>query len=1055
MPTGYYTDSNGEKKPLPVSAHKHSLNKNHLADVGVSADGSVTDPANGQGLYWIGEGPLGSQSGKWFAGDAPTKAPVNETVITNWFEPTSWDPPNADNPDGAAGTWRPLGWPNPGFIWSSPDEFGIPSETVDGYIRLKPGIPDLFSGDGDFEDDSGGRWQLSPAGTSWENDGTAYNGTRYVRLSRESALYPGVRFKTAFQPNTTYTVSVRARTSSSAGPQTLYFRYNTTSVSSGQATTREVPNDGQWHEISVSMTTGAIAPEVEHETTLWLQHSGTEAAGHDIDLDDVRMTSDAVMVEWGREVNSGARPVPYGAAGTQSAGEYIYKMTALVRAIKDFNGSVGPWYLSLGFAFYKDNKPWTSDSAPEPSSTNIVWGSNRVNLATTSAGTDVWQPIEFYFNGRVSGGEVPSDAPVGSSKFWTDTRPDGPSDGFYFCPVIKVEGADADVLVDSVQVFRGTRQITAPGGVITTGVTATELVESPLLRTENLELIDPGKTVQRPLFSTALVRDVSSWQVIYEPGSEYAYPQPAPTLTGGYVTINWDDAAVDPPTRIERVNRWRYPKPTKPPGENDGPGYGYVNLEGHWTVAVDDQWFRSYGSSNTGIEWLQEFSGEDMTGDWTIGVEIANVSWGTATKIEFVVRDDDGREFVRTTITPGARRVIRFTIDEPYNNSGYWTFGMTDDVSTWLNPGAEAAEWDWRFVVLEKGYTDGSFFDPDDEGNEWLGTVGRSWSRIIPTQPGTKAAFVGLDERYVYWNTPCFVLVNSPAGSADYRVSLVSGSVVIGTTPTLTPDGTDQLSEFLTSTSGTARWVIEVDKPGSGWATVGSHTIKVLQSYTTYSVPPAIRNAVYPDAPEQLVNKKYVDDSLQPQARPASVVHPAHSGLYQQYYYPPLGAEDGSQWFDPSRLPTTPSLITTPALIETNTLSAEATDWTALPNAYQIHIKPTSPGFLDITGQCGARYNSFAVRYRVAVYVINKNGGSLAATSFTSAEVYCDTDSTNLVYQPVVVPASASVKMGMDYLIRMEMIGGTNGTGYTRMLLKAMFYPTPAQDTHYTVLRTS
>jgi hypothetical protein len=400
VPSGYYTDSTGQKKALPVNAHSHVLDATQFANVGATNDGSTTDPKEGQGLYWMGGPPNDANPGKWFAGDAPTRAPVNETVLANWFEPTSWNPPNTDNPDGAAGTWRPTepvsSHPGNIFSWEHPDGFGVPSETVDGYIRLQ--------------------------------------------------------------------------------------------------------------------------------------------------------TTSSITVEWGREAFSGARPIPYGVSGLgKSAGEYTYRIAVLARALKDHTGSTGPWTISVGMAFYSNNVARDDVHAPQPATKAVVWGINRVNI-TDTWDADTWANIECYMNGRVPVGDLPLDAPEGTAKSWTDSDPDGPHDGYYFCPVIRLEGADADVIIDSVQVFRGMRQLTAPGGVLTTGVTVpgqdyVTTIKPGVVKTNTLEL-EPVYDVETPQYSLDILEvnngigdppGSTFWQNAL--GYGWAWPQTRPVVIPGGVSV--------------------------------------------------------------------------------------------------------------------------------------------------------------------------------------------------------------------------------------------------------------------------------------------------------------------------------------------------------------------------------------------------------------------------------------------------------------------------------------------------------------------------------------
>lgn len=398
MPTLYYSDSTGTKKVAPVAAHAHTLDRTNFTNVAASADGSVTDPKEGQGLYWIGNPPDDANPGKWYAGDAPVRAPVSETVLVNWFEPVSWNPPspgNPDNPDGAAGTWRPIdpvsSIPGNAFSWEDPGSFGVASETVDGYIRLQ--------------------------------------------------------------------------------------------------------------------------------------------------------TTSDITVEWGREVGSGARPMPYTSAGDRAVGEYTYKITALCQALNTKTGAVGPWKVSLGMAFYTNNVIRDASNAPQPcASKHIVWGANEIDL-TANEDTDTWVAVECYMNGRVEPTDVPTDAPVGTAKDWADQDPDAPEDGYFFAPVIKVTGANADVIIDSIQVLRGNRNLTVPGGIATTSVNAQQIIAEEQVVAHELALTPYiGSRPQLPATVVTEVSEVdglSAWfRVPY--GLGFAFPQEIPTVESGGLLFTWN-----------------------------------------------------------------------------------------------------------------------------------------------------------------------------------------------------------------------------------------------------------------------------------------------------------------------------------------------------------------------------------------------------------------------------------------------------------------------------------------------------------------------------------
>lgn len=442
MPSTYYSDSSGNKKALPVSAHSHYLDRTHFANVRVSQDGSVTDPKNGQGLYWIGNPPNDPDDpGAWYAGDAPTRAPVNETVLANWFEPATW----SEIP-----TRR-------GYIADTVVAGDIAAHLA--LIEAGSSDPDIFyEGEPAAAAESGDFWYLA----------TTQEWLQYIpTLTDPGTTEAGVAFPAGW-------VQIVINPDGAAGT----WRPTTpVQATPGNIFSWEGPQGGNGKP-------------------------GFGIASETVDGYIRLQTTSDITVEWGREVNSGARPIAYGAAGTQSSGEYVYKITVLAMALENKSGAAGPWKISVGMAFYTNNVVRDAKNAPDPcASKHIVWGVNEVDLATYNdtegrwENTEEWVPVECFMSGRVPDTDVPLDAPLGGVKDWNDEDPDGPHDGYYFTPIIKVTGADADVLIDSVQVMRGAANLLVPRGITTTTVIADQIASDEVV-TDQLTLNETDEIVE-------------------------------------------------------------------------------------------------------------------------------------------------------------------------------------------------------------------------------------------------------------------------------------------------------------------------------------------------------------------------------------------------------------------------------------------------------------------------------------------------------------------------------------------------------------------------------
>jgi hypothetical protein len=920
MPTGYYSGAGGEKKPWPVSAHTHRLTREQFNDVGISADDTATDPKSGQGIYWVGNGPTDAEPGKWFAGDAPTKAPVQETVLTNWFEPTTWLNPQ----------------PRRGYIADTVAAGDVASRLA--LVESGTTNPDLV-------------YEKSAASPSIPGD------VWYIATTREWLYY----LPTSLDPGTTD----GGATFPAGWVQTIINPDGAAGTWRPTTPLQAVPGNGFSWEGPLGGN-GRAPFGIASET---------------VDGYIRLQTQSEITIEWGLENESGARPISYGAAGIKSAGEYVYRITVLAMALGPHTSSTGPWKISLGMKYYKNNSIRTGLVAPEESSTPIVWGTNQVEIDKIGEiGTDQWVAVECYMNGRALEGDAPpTDAPVGTSKSWTDDDLDAPYDGYYFTPVIKVEGADADVLIDSVQVFRGQRQLTVPGGLTTTSVTAQEAVQTPIVTTSKVHLTNSGATRNTELVFNSPEEDASQWspEGLFRQG--YAAPQPPVTLDVDRVLLNWDDTFVDPPVVLQRINYC--PTPYSEYGASPSPGtFGTVE-------DLADGWWRFSGSISVNLAGLGATINEvsypsvDPSAangpydSWVVALDVANVSVDASSTLELRFAGnatDEGEGIIASLeIAGGTTGRISLTADLTGMTSTFFYVNLLSTGGLGVTDSIEV-----RNVVLERQSQNAdanTFFDPDAVGNEWLGTAGSSLSRQVPTSPGDVAAHVLLDTITLLDAEPYYFYakVSAPAGAADYRVALYgqgyADTEYYLASSTTTPDGTEQVVELLWTQpivgvdGQTVRVGLEVDKPGADWSTVGEHRVVDFQVYQIVPDPAVIEGLSDPTQGDHPVTLSYLE-SLElgrDEAGTTNIVHAPDATDPEPVEDPAEPFEDGAIWANPTAPMSVPTFFRVVLLGISNEILIPGVGLTEIPNTKSMQFTAPGPGVLYITldADCHVRDN--------------------------------------------------------------------------------------------------